>query len=62
MFKEKIESAEKILQDNIDVEALNKKTKELADTATDFIRKYPVQSVLGAAAIGFIIGSFLKKK
>lgn len=45
-----------------ELQALQKTAKEVADVATDFIRKYPIQSVIGAAAVGFIIGSLLKKK
>ena len=37
-------------------------TKEIADTATDLIRKYPLQSVLGATVLGVLIGSFLNRR
>lgn len=45
-----------------ELQALQKTAKEVADVAADFIRKYPIQTVIGAAAVGFIIGSLLKKK
>jgi ElaB/YqjD/DUF883 family membrane-anchored ribosome-binding protein len=43
------------------IQSMQKTAKEAADVATDFIRKYPIQSVLGAVAIGFILASVLKK-
>lgn len=45
-----------------EMQAMQQTAKEAADVATDFIRKYPIQSVLGAAAIGFLLASVLKKK
>ena len=39
-----------------DIEA---RAKELARTSYDVVKTYPVYSILGAAAIGFIAGSVL---
>lgn len=35
---------------------------DLGEDAAAFVRKYPMQSVLGAAAIGFLLGAALGKK
>jgi ElaB/YqjD/DUF883 family membrane-anchored ribosome-binding protein len=35
---------------------------DLAEDAADFVRRYPLQSVLGAAALGFLLGSMVKRK
>ena len=52
--------------ENFDAEesaqAMQESAKEIADVATEFIRKYPIQSVLGAAAIGFLVCAFIKRK
>ncbi|MBC7466196.1 MAG: hypothetical protein H7256_09395 [Bdellovibrio sp.] len=45
-----------------EIQAIQQTAKEAADVATDFIRKYPIQSVLGAAVIGFLLASVMKKK
>ena len=60
---EKNEAADFIENLNIDeeLEKLQATAKEVADTATEFIRKYPVQTVLGAAAVGFLIGVLVKR-
>lgn len=50
------------LEHQEDVQALKQSAKEVADTATEFIRKYPLQSVIGAAIIGFAVGSLLNKR
>ncbi len=52
--------------DNEDIDAMKdamvKSTKEMADAASDFIRKYPVQTVAGAVVIGFIIGNLNSRR
>jgi len=50
------------MEHNEDVQAMKESAKEVADVATDFIRKYPIQSVLGAVAIGFVLGSVMNRK
>jgi ElaB/YqjD/DUF883 family membrane-anchored ribosome-binding protein len=50
------------MEHNEDVQAMKASAKEVADAASDFIRKYPLQSVLGAAAIGFILANLINRK
>lgn len=45
-----------------DVQAMKETAQEVADSATDFIRKYPLQSVLGAAVVGFALASLLNRR
>ncbi len=45
-----------------DIEAMKESAKEIADTASDFIRKYPVQSIAGAVVVGFIIGNLNSRR
>ena len=45
-----------------DMEQAKKLAGDLADQSAEFIRKYPLQSVCGAAAIGFMLGAFLAKR
>lgn len=45
-----------------DPEAAKEIVSDLARDAADLIRKHPLQSVLGAAAIGFILGSCFRRK
>lgn len=51
---EKMDVDEEILK-------LQETADEVAHVATDFIRKYPIQTVLGAAAVGFLIGVLIKR-
>jgi ElaB/YqjD/DUF883 family membrane-anchored ribosome-binding protein len=41
---------------------LKKIASDAADETAQFVKKYPIQSVLGAAVIGFLLASYLKKK
>lgn len=45
-----------------DWDQLKQVAGSLGEEAAVFVRKYPVQSVLGAAAIGFLLGASLGKK
>lgn len=61
-LSESLKEALDKMEHNEDVQALKDSAKEVADAATDFIRKYPLQSVIGAAAIGFILANFINRK
>lgn len=50
------------MEQNEDIQAMKDSAKEVADAATDFIRKYPLQSVIGAAAVGFILANIINRK
>ncbi len=50
------------LDEQDDVVQLKNQAKAVADTATEFIREYPVQSVVGAAVIGLALGYFIGRK
>lgn len=47
---------------DIDLEGLNKAASELAEEAASFVRKYPLQSVLGAAVAGFALGILTRRR
>ena len=36
--------------------------KMASDKSVEFVKKYPVYSVLGAAAVGIVVGSMIRKK
>lgn len=61
-LSESLKDAFEKIEHNEDVQAMKDSAKEVADVATEFIRKYPIQSVLGAAAVGFVLGNILSKK
>lgn len=45
-----------------DVVKMKKQAKEVADVATEFIREYPMQTVVGAAVVGLAIGYLLGRR
>jgi ElaB/YqjD/DUF883 family membrane-anchored ribosome-binding protein len=57
-LKEKLSS----LKDLEEIEGLKEAAGELADEAAAFVRKYPVQSVLGAVAAGFLLGALINRR
>jgi ElaB/YqjD/DUF883 family membrane-anchored ribosome-binding protein len=61
-FADNLKEAFENIEDNEDVAAMKESAKEIADTATELIRKYPLQSVIGAAVIGFALGSLLNRR
>jgi ElaB/YqjD/DUF883 family membrane-anchored ribosome-binding protein len=50
------------LPDSADWEELRKMAGNLGEDAAVFVRKYPLQSVLGAAALGFVLGASLGRR
>lgn len=50
------------LKEAPEIEEMKKLASELAEDAAVFVKKYPIQSVLGAAAVGFLLGSLLNRK
>lgn len=50
------------LQDPEEWEELRKTAEALGGEAAAFVRKYPLQSLLGAAALGFLAGLSLGRK
>ena len=44
------------------MENMKESMAELADATAKFVRKYPLQSILGAAAAGFLLSSLIKRK
>ena len=57
-LKEKLSS----LKDLEEIEGLKEAASELADEAAAFVRRYPVQSVLGAVAAGFVLGALVNRR
>lgn len=50
------------LEDNEDVVKLKAQAKEVADVATEFIREYPLQTFVGAAAVGIALGYLIGRR
>ena len=44
-----------------EMEKMKKTAKEIADVSTEFIKKYPLQTVAGAAVVGFLIGIMVRR-
>lgn len=61
-LSESLKEALDKIEHNEDMQAMKDSAKEVADAATEFIRKYPLQSVFGAAAVGFILASLINRK
>lgn len=61
-FTEDIKKTYENFNENEDIVAMKKTAHEVADAATEFIREYPVASVMGAVALGFILGRLTAKK
>ena len=49
-------------QESADWDQIRDMAGTLGDDAAIFVRKYPLQSVLGAAVVGFLLGATLGKK
>ena len=49
-------------QDSAEWEEIRKTATSLAKDAGELVRKYPVQSLLGAAAVGFVFGALLGRR
>lgn len=43
-------------------EEIKKAAHDLAEEAANLVKKYPLQSLLGAVALGFILGKITNKK
>lgn len=56
--KEKLEE----LQSSEEWEEIRKTATDMAKDAAELVKKYPLQSVLGAAAAGFLLSSLLNRK
>ncbi|MGZ3652407.1 MAG: hypothetical protein ACXVB9_00130 [Bdellovibrionota bacterium] len=52
----------KEFRESEDWEQLKEMAGNLGEDAAVFVRKYPLQSVLGAAALGFFLGASLGRK
>ncbi len=57
-WKEKIGD----LLEGEEAEAVKEMAGELAEGAANFVRKYPLQSVFGAVAVGFLFGALVNRK
>ena len=43
------------------VTALEGNAKDLLNKSGDLVKKYPLYTIMGAAAVGFVAGSFLRE-
>lgn len=57
-FKKVLEN----LDEQEDVVRMKKQAKEVADRAAEFIKEYPVQTVVGAAVIGLALGYLIGRR
>jgi len=58
----KIAAESGVLKDSEEWEQLKKMAGDLGEDAAVFVRKYPIQSVLGGAAVGFLLGTIFGRK
>ncbi len=49
-------------QDSKEWEQVRQVAGDLGEEAAVFVRKYPLQSVVGAAAVGFLLGVVMKRR
>lgn len=49
-------------QDSKEWEQIRQVAGDLGEEAAVFVRKYPLQSVMGAAAVGFLLGAISSKR
>lgn len=59
---ETVKEALSSLSDSEEWEQLRAMAGNLGEDAATFVRKYPLQSVAGAAALGFLLGMSIGKK
>lgn len=50
------------LKDSKEWDEVSEIAKKISAEAAGFVKKYPVQSLLGAAAAGFLLGALLNRK
>jgi ElaB/YqjD/DUF883 family membrane-anchored ribosome-binding protein len=50
------------LKDSEQWEEVSEAAKKMSAEAAELVRKYPIQSVLGAAAAGFLLGALMNRK
>jgi len=63
-LEELAETAKRIAEeagDSEELARLKKVAADLGEEAATIVRKYPLQSVLGAAVAGFLLGSMRRK-
>jgi ElaB/YqjD/DUF883 family membrane-anchored ribosome-binding protein len=48
--------------DAVDPEKIKTAAKEVADVASDFIKKHPLESVGAALALGLVVGLLINRK
>lgn len=61
-ISEQIKKVMDQIDDNEDVINMKKQAKDVADKATELIVEYPIQSVLGAAVVGFALGLLIGRR
>lgn len=63
-FQDAKEKVAKAMEENMpqDLEEVKRMAGALAEDAADFVKKYPLPSLLGALALGFLIGSSIGRK
>lgn len=59
------EQTKQLLQDfdaQKHMDEMKESVAEFADITAKFVRKYPIQSVIGAMAAGFVLSSLMRRK
>ena len=56
------EKAKKLAEGSEELAQMKKMASDMGEEAAAFVRKYPLQSVLGAAVAGFLLGSLGRRK
>lgn len=59
---ERIRSEAGAFAESVDAEKLRRAATDLADEAAELVRKYPLQSCLGALAAGLLLGAWLNRR
>ena len=61
-FADDLKKTFETFENHPETEAFNQSAHQIADTVTEFIQEHPVPTVLGAAAVGFLIGFFAGRR
>ena len=61
-FTDELKKTFESFENHSETDALKKNAQQFAETITEFIQEHPVPTVLGATAVGFLIGFFAGRR
>ena len=61
-FTDELKKTFESFENHSEAEALKKNAQQFAKTITEFIQEHPLPTVLGATAVGFLIGFFAGRR